>query len=64
MRLIDKVKLGLVALVVSLTLLCSINVMEGPLLPDQQQTQSLSQASESDDGVIKFVATNQNHLLR
>ena len=64
MRLIDKVKLGLVALVVSLTLLCSINVMEGPLLPDQQQTQSFSQASESDDGVIKFVATNQNHLLR
>ncbi|MBL0608935.1 hypothetical protein JD508_01380 [Aeromonas jandaei] len=64
MRLIDKVKLGLVALVVSLTLLCSINVMEGPRLPDQQQTQSLSQASESDDGVIKFVATNQNHLLR
>ncbi|MFB2866173.1 hypothetical protein [Aeromonas sp. MdU4] len=64
MRLIDKVKLGLMALVVSLTLLCSITQMEGPRLPEQQQTQSVSQASDSDDGVIKFVATHQNHLLR
>ncbi|MGU5768798.1 hypothetical protein [Aeromonas allosaccharophila] len=65
MRLIDKAKLVLVTLVIALTLLCSITRMEGPLLPayphsEQQQTQ----VSDSDDGVIKFVGSHQNHLLR
>ena len=65
MRLIDKAKLVLVTLVIALTLLCSIARMEGPLLPasphsEQQQTQ----VSDSDDGVIKFVGSHQNHLLR
>ena len=69
MRLIDKVKLVLVTLVIALTLLCSIARMEGPLLPaspqsEQQQTQVFNQLSDSDDGIIKFVGSHQNHLLR
>ena len=69
MRLIDKAKLVLVTLVIALTLLCSITRMEGPLLPasphsEQQQTQVFNQVSDSDDGVIKFVGSHQNHLLR
>ncbi|MGL6418477.1 hypothetical protein ACSZMW_11905 [Aeromonas allosaccharophila] len=69
MRLIDKAKLVLVTLVIALILLCSITRMEGPLLPayphsEQQQTQVFNQVSDSDDGVIKFVGSHQNHLLR
>jgi hypothetical protein len=69
LRLIDKAKLVLITLVIALTLLCSITRMEGPLLPasphsEQQQTLVFSQASDSDDGIIKFVASHQNHLLR
>ncbi|MGU5765026.1 hypothetical protein BJP24_01085 [Aeromonas allosaccharophila] len=69
MRLIDKAKLVLVTLVIALTLLCSITRMESPLLPayphsEQQQTQVFNQVSDSDDGVIKFVGSHQNHLLR
>lgn len=62
MRPIDKVKLVLMTLVISFTLLCSIVQVEGPRLP--AATQTLSQASDSDDGIIKFVASHQNHLLR
>ncbi|WP_033135285.1 hypothetical protein [Aeromonas finlandensis] len=69
MRLFDKAKLVLVTLVIALTLLCSITRMEGPLLPEypqsaQQQTLVFNQASDSDDGIIKFVGSHQNHLLR
>jgi len=69
LRLIDKAKLMLVTLVIALTLLCSITRMEGPLLPayphsEPQQTQVFNQVSDSDDGVIKFVGSHQNHLLR
>ncbi|MEL3922797.1 hypothetical protein V1481_05470 [Aeromonas enteropelogenes] len=62
MRPIDKVKLVLMTLVISFTLLCSIVQVERLQLP--AATQTLSQASDSDDGIIKFVASHQNHLLR
>lgn len=64
MRSIDKVKLVLMTLVISFTLLCSIVQVERPRLPAATQTHTLSQASDSDDGIIKFVASHQNHLLR
>ncbi|RQM70151.1 hypothetical protein [Aeromonas enteropelogenes] len=64
MRPIDKVKLVLMTLVISFTLLCSIVQVEGPRLPAATQTHTFSQASDSDDGIIKFVASHQNHLLR
>ncbi len=69
LRLIDKAKLVLVTLVITLTLLCSITQMEGSLLPtfshsEPQQTLVFNQASDSDEGIIKFVASHQNHLLR
>ncbi len=69
MRLIDKAKRVLVTLVIALSLLCSITQMEGPLLPaspqsEQQQSQVFNQVSDCDDGIIKFVGSHQNHLLR
>jgi len=69
LRLIDKAKLVLITLVIALTLLCSITRMEGSLLPasphsEAQQTLVFHQASDSDDGIIKFVGSYQNHLLR
>lgn len=68
LRLIDRAKLVLITLVIALSLLCSITRMEGPRLPGSPQTAQQSalfnQASDSDQGVIKFVASHQNHLLR
>lgn len=51
-------------LVIAFTLLCSTVQVEGPGLPAAAQPHTLSQASDSDDGIIKFVASHQNHLLR
>lgn len=68
LRLIDKAKMVLMTLVIALTLLCSITRMDVPLLPayshsETQQTLVFNQATDSDDGIIKFVGNHQNHLL-
>ncbi|MGL4356140.1 MAG: hypothetical protein ACRCTP_20185 [Aeromonas popoffii] len=83
MSLLDKVKLALMTLLISLTMLLSTVSVEGlkasapqavsqhgQLMSnvgtgDQPDTaRVIHSASDSDDGVVKFVGPYQNHLLR
>ncbi|WP_314926713.1 hypothetical protein [Aeromonas piscicola] len=79
MSLLDKVKLALMTLLISLTLLLSTVSVEGLKASAPQHGQVMSDAgtgdqsdtvlvihsaSDSDDGVVKFVGSHQNHLLR
>ncbi|WP_429066464.1 hypothetical protein [Aeromonas bestiarum] len=83
MSLLDKVKLALMTLLISLTLLLSTVSVEGLKVsapqaasqPDQVMSDAgtgdqsdtllvIHSASDSDDGVVKFVGSHQNHLLR
>ncbi|MGY6037449.1 hypothetical protein [Aeromonas sp. AE23HZ002T15] len=65
---LDNVKLAAMALLIALTLLFSTLPVGGVALSAAQQGSEQSQiahlASQSDDGVVKFVGTNQTHLLR
>ncbi|MFA7258491.1 MAG: hypothetical protein WC013_03115, partial [Aeromonas bestiarum] len=83
MSLLDKVKLALMTLLISLTLLLSTVSVEGLKVSAPQAASQPGQvmsdagtgdqsdtllvihsASDSDDGVVKFVGSHQNHLLR
>lgn len=83
MSLLDKVKLALMTLLISLTLLLSTVSVEGLKASGPQAASQHGQvmsdagtgdqsdtvlvihsASDSDDGVVKFVGSHQNHLLR
>jgi hypothetical protein len=83
LSLLDKVKLALMTLLISLTLLLSTVSVEGLKVsapqaasqPDQVMSDAgtgdqsdtllvIHRASDSDDGVVKFVGSHQNHLLR
>jgi hypothetical protein len=83
LSLLDKVKLVLMTLLISLTLLLSTVSVEGlkvsapqaASLPGQVMSDAgtgdqsdtllvIHSASDSDDGVVKFVGSHQNHLLR
>ncbi|MGY3901962.1 hypothetical protein ACW5XF_05765 [Aeromonas lusitana] len=65
---LDKVKLAAMTLLMALTLLLSTVSVEGFKAPvhqsDTEQALVVHAASHSDDGVVKFVGSNQNHLLR
>jgi hypothetical protein len=83
LSLLDKVKLALMTLLISLTLLLSTVSVEGLKVSAPQAASQPGQvmsdagtgdqsdtllvihsASDSDDGVVKFVGSHQNHLLR
>ncbi|MGY3858792.1 hypothetical protein [Aeromonas intestinalis] len=65
---LDKVKLAAMTLLIALTLLFSALPAGGIAVSAAQQgaeqTQALHLVSQSDDGVVKFVGSNQTHLLR
>ncbi len=83
LSLLDKVKLALMTLLISLTLLLSTVSVEGfevsahssasqhtQVMNDagtgepSDSSRALHSASDSDDGIVKFVGSHQNHLLR
>lgn len=78
LSLLDKVKLAAMTLLIALTLLLSTVSVEGLKAPASQHAAQLMGeaadstdgariqhgASDSDDGVVKFVGSHQNHLLR
>ena len=78
LSLLDKVKLALMTLLIALTLLLSTVSVEGLKAPASQHAAQLMGeaadstdgariqhgASDSDDGVVKFVGSHQSHLLR
>lgn len=78
LSLLDKVKLAAMTLLIALTLLLSSVSVEGLKVPASQHAAQLMEeaadstdgariqhgASDSDDGVVKFVGSHQNHLLR
>lgn len=78
LSLLDKVKLAAMTLLIALTLLLSTVSVEGLKAPASQHAAQLMGeaadstdgariqhgASDSDDGVVKFIGSHQNHLLR
>ena len=78
LSLLDKVKLAAMTLLIALTLLLSTVSVEGLKVPASQHAAQLMGeaadstdgariqhgASDSDDGVVKFIGSHQNHLLR
>jgi hypothetical protein len=68
LSLLDKVKLAAMTLLITLALLFSTLSVEGFKLSGNQsvpeQTLIVHDVSNSDDGVVKFVGSHQNYLLR
>lgn len=68
MSLLDKVKLAAMTLLITLALLFSTLSVEGFKVsgdqPVAEQALVVHDASSGDDGIVKFVGSHQNHLLR
>ncbi|WP_310598239.1 hypothetical protein [Aeromonas aquatica] len=68
LSLLDKVKLAAMTLLITLALLFSTLSVEGLKAsgnqPASEQALVVHDASSGDDGVVKFVGSHQNHLLR
>lgn len=68
LSLLDKVKLAAMTLLITLALLFSTLSVEGLKVADNQpaseQALVMHDASNSDDGIVKFVGSHQSHLLR
>lgn len=68
MSLLDKVKLAAMTLLITLALLFSTLSVEGLKVsgnpPASEQVLVVHDASNGDDGIVKFVGSHQNHLLR